>query len=468
MFDFQMLINGKLELGKQSMDVINPANERVFAQSPVADSEQLERAVKAAAEAFPLWRDLSFEERGSYLHKVADAINANAEDIASVITLEQGKPLAQSTDEASYSEIFCRYFADQTIAVEELIDTDDQRVEMHHKALGVVAAIIPWNFPLLIAVYKMAPALMAGNTMIIKPSPTTPLSSLKLGMIIADILPPGVVNVLPDKGDLGPLITEHPGIQKISFTGSTPSGKAVMGAAAATLKRITLELGGNDPAIVLDDVDVKETAAAVFGAAFMNSGQVCIALKRLYVQDGIYDAFCDELAALAKQSTVGDGMVDGVDFGPVQNKMQFDKVCGYIEQAKQQGRFIAGGEIEDKPGYFIPVSVVRDVDDGMSIVDEEPFGPVLPVVRFNDIEDVIKRSNTSPYGLGASVWSGDYLVAEKIASRLDSGTVWVNQHCAFGPHIPFPASKESGIGLEFGKEGLLEYTAAKVVNINKK
>ena len=464
---YQLLIDGQLVAGASSMDVINPANETVLAQCPLASIEQLEQAVAAANRAFPGWSQTPLAERKAKLVEVADAIKANAERVTQVLTGEQGKPLEQAAAEVGFAEIFCRHFAAQELPSEVLIEDANQRVEIHRKPLGVVAGIMPWNFPFLIAVYKLAPALLAGNTLILKPAPTTPLTALMLGEIVKDILPPGVLNIIADNNDLGAALTKHPKIAKISFTGSTPTGKAIMASAAGTLKRLTLELGGNDAAIVLDDADPKKIAAGIFGSAFLNSGQVCIALKRLYVHDSIYDALCDEIAAMAKAAVVGDGMDAGTQFGPVQNKAQFDKVCHYVDSAKQTGKIIAGGDIPDRPGYFVPLTVVRDIEDGTPLVDEEPFGPVLPIIKYHDLEDVIARANRSPYGLGGSVWSSNMERAHQVASRIDSGTVWINQHCAFGPHIPFPPAKESGVGVEWGKEGLEEFTAMQVININK-
>tara|TARA_B110000967_G_scaffold188077_1_gene210547 strand:- start:82 stop:825 length:744 start_codon:yes stop_codon:yes gene_type:complete len=240
-----------------------------------------------------------------------------------------------------------------------------------------------------------------------------------------------------------------------------------MAAAAGTLKRLTLELGGNDAAIVLDDVNPKEVAEGIFGAAFLNSGQVCIALKRLYVHESIYDEMCDEIAKLANASVVGNGLDEATQFGPVQNKAQFKKVRDYVEDARVNGNIIAGGEISDAPGFFVPLTVVRDIEDGTRVVDEEPFGPVLPIIKYSDLDDAVARANSSIYGLGGSVWSSDPDRGARVAQRLEAGTVWVNQHCAFGPHIPFPPAKQSGIGVEWGKQGLAELTAMQVVNINK-
>jgi len=467
MTEYKLLIGGKLREGVSEIDVINPADETVVAKCPVADEAMLNEAVESAQLAYQSWRKLSFAERGSYIKKLTAAVEENAEDLARLLTLEQGKPLTQARDEVMFAQIFANYFADCTIEDKVLSEDDNGRIEVLREPLGVVAGICPWNFPLLISLYKIAPAVMAGNSIIIKPAPTTPLSSLKLAELIADIFPEGVVSILCDNNDLGPAISSHPGIAKVSFTGSTPTGKKIMASASSTLKRLTLELGGNDAAIVLDDVDPKQVAEGIFGAAFLNSGQVCIALKRLYVHDSIYDDLCDEIAKLASTAVVGNGLEDGVQFGPVQNRMQFDKVCSYIESAKANGRIIAGGDVPDAPGFIVPLTVVRDIEDGAAVVDEEPFGPILPIVRYRDLDEVIARANNSEYGLGGSVWSGNLDRAREVAGKIDSGTVWINQHCAFGPHIPFAPAKESGLGVEWGEEGFHEFTAMKVVNISK-
>ena len=467
MSEYKMLINGQLVAGDSAIDVINPANETVIDQCPVASQQQLDDTVDAARTAFKAWSRTSIEERAAKINQMVEVIGEHADELARILTLEQGKPLARAKDEVMFSQLFAQHFATLRFEPELLLEDENQRVEIHRKPLGVVAGICPWNFPLLITVYKVAPALITGNTVIIKPAPTTPLSSLKLGELVKDIFPPGVLNIISDNNNLGPAISSHPGIAKVSFTGSTPTGKKIMASAAGTMKRLTLELGGNDAAIVLDDVDPREAAESLFNAAFINSGQVCIALKRLYVHESIYDEVCGEIASLASQSVVGDGMDEVSQFGPVQNKMQFEKVCGYVEDARSSGRIIAGGDIPDRPGYYVPLTVVRDVTDGCTVVDEEPFGPVLPIIKYSNIDDVIERANRSPYGLGGSVWSPNLERAHAVAQQIDSGTVWINQHCAFGPHIPFPPAKESGMGIEWGKEGVEEFTAMQVINIKK-
>jgi acyl-CoA reductase-like NAD-dependent aldehyde dehydrogenase len=316
-------------------------------------------------------------------------------------------------------------------------------------------------------VYKLLPALLTGNTVILKPSPMTPLTTLKLGELANQVFPAGVVNVLADNNELGPLITAHPDIAKVSFTGSTPTGRKIMASSAATLKRLTLELGGNDAGIVLDDADPAEVAPGIFATAFVNSGQVCAALKRLYVHESIYDEVCDEIARLARSAVVGDGTDPRTEFGPIQNRAQFDKVCSYIDDAREHGTIIAGGEIANAPGYFVPLTVVRDIEDGTRVVDEEPFGPILPIIRYSNIDDAVASANRSEFGLGGSVWSSDIERAEAVAARLECGSAWVNQHAAFAPNIPFPAAKQSGIGVEWGLEGIAEYTRVQTVNVAK-
>lgn len=467
MQQFKMLINGRLEDSETTIEVINPADESTVARCPTASVDQMEQAVKAANQAFHDWRRTPISERRVQLILMANALRIHKEELATLLTSEQGKPLDQARAEVDYAGAFCRTMGDMRLDPSLLIDNNKQRVELQRQPLGVVAAIMPWNFPLLIASYKIAPALLAGNTLILKPAPTTPLTTLKLGEIIQSIFPPGVVNVITDNNNLGPLLTQHPDIQKISFTGSTQTGKAIMSGAADTLKRLTLELGGNDAALVLDDVNVEDVAQDIFNAAFINSGQVCVAIKRVYVPESLYDRMCDAIATLASRAVVGNGMDPTCQFGPVQNRAQFDKICHYLHIAKRDGTIIAGGTQPDQPGFLVPLTVVRDIKDGSPVVDEEPFGPILPIVCYRDLDEVINTINCNSSGLGGSVWSSNLPRAESVANRLDTGTVWINQHCAFGPDIPMPATKESGIGVEWGQQGLEEFTALKVINIKR-
>lgn len=462
---YNLLINGKLVAGDATMDVINPATEDVLAACPRASKAQLDEAVAAAKAAFPGWAATPIEERKKAIAAIADVIEANANDLARLLTQEQGKPLADATGEMYGTAAFFRYFTSLDMPVKVIEDSDAKRVEAHRKPLGVIGAIVPWNFPLILMAFKVPPALLSGNTVVLKPAPTTPLTALKLGELVKDILPAGVLNIITDANDLGAELTAHPDVQKISFTGSTATGAKVMAGAAATLKRITLELGGNDAGIVLDDVDPKTTAPQLFQSAFQNNGQVCIAMKRLYVHESIYDKMCDELAELARNAIVGDGLKQGTQLGPLQNRMQFDKVMETIEDAKKTGNVIAGGSRAEQKGYFIQPTIVRDIEDGTRLVDEEQFGPVLPIIKFSDEDDAVARANASPYGLGGSVWSSNADRAYAVADKMNSGTIWVNKHAELAPNIPFGGSKNSGLGTELGEEGLEEFTQLKIINM---
>lgn len=462
---FKLLIDGKLVDGAGTMDVLNPANEDVFAQCPTASRAQLDAAVAGAARAFKTWRHTSMDERRAKMLEIADIVDQNGDELARLLTCEQGKPLAEAQVEVQTLSGFFRYFQTLDLPVETLQDDEAQRVEVHRTPLGVIGAIIPWNFPLVLLGFKLPAALMAGNTVIVKPAPTTPLTALRLGELIADVLPAGVVNFIADQNDLGDAMTNHPDIAKISFTGSTQTGAKVMAAAASTLKRITLELGGNDASIVLDDIDVDEVAPKIFGGAFGNNGQICIAIKRVYAHENVYDRLCDALAKLADDAIIGDGLEQGTQMGPLQNKMQYEKVQEFLEDGKKNGKVIAGGVVEDRKGYFIRPTIIRDIQEGSRLVDEEQFGPVLPVIKFSDVDDVVERANDTDYGLGGSVWSASTDRAYDIATRFESGTVWVNKHADLAPHIPFGGAKNSGIGAELGQEGFLEFTQRKVINV---
>mgnify|MGYP001238533185 FL=1 len=464
---YKLLINGQMVDGELSMDVVNPATEEKLADCPRASEGQLNAAVAAAKAAFPAWSKTSIDERKAAVLKIADVVEANAAELAQLLTKEQGKPIEDATVEVHGMAAFCRYFTSLDLPVEVLEDSEGRRVEVHRNPLGVVGAIVPWNFPLILMAFKLPPALIAGNTLVIKPAPTTPLSTLRIAELIQDILPAGVINFITDANDLGAPMTAHPDVRKISFTGSTETGAKVMAGAAGLLKRITLELGGNDAGIVLDDVDPKETAQKLFDSAFQNSGQVCIAMKRLYVHENIYDEVCEELATIANDTVIGDGLEQGTKLGPLNNKMQYDKVKALIEEAKQDGNVIAGGEFPDKPGYFIRPTIVRDIKEGSRLVDEEQFGPVLPVMKFSDENDAVERANATQWGLGGSVWSSDLGRAYALAEKMEAGTIWINKHSELDPTIPFGGSNQSGLGKELGAEGLEEFTQLKIINMAK-
>lgn len=462
---YQLLIDGQLVAGQATMPVINPATEELIAHAPRADAELVSAAVEAAHRAFPAWSAQPIANRQACLRALADEMEADIDNLRQLLTQEQGKPLAESDWELQAGIAILRHFAETDLPIEVLEDSPTRRAELHRRPLGVVAAIVPWNFPILLMLFKLPPALVTGNTIVIKPAPTTPLTTLRVGEMCARCFPAGVVNIVTDDNDLGAVLASQPLVRKISFTGSTATGKKVMAGASETLKHLTLELGGNDAAIVLDDACPETAAQNIFAAAFMNCGQVCIAVKRVYVQDGIYDDFCEALARCARNAKVGNGADAGTEIGPLNNKMQLDKVCRLIEHAAEVGKVIAGGKRPPGPGYFVYPTIVRDAIDGTRIVDEEQFGPVLPVIRFSDPEDALARANASPMGLGGSIWSRDTERAYQLASRMDAGMVWINKHLDVAPHLPFGGTKDSGIGVELAQEGLKSFTQSHVVNI---
>ena len=467
MADYKLLIGGELIDGDLQMEVVNPATGEAFTTVARASAAQADQAIAAAKAAQPGWAAAPYAERQAKLVALADAVVANGAELARLLTQEQGKPLPEAQGEVAWTEGFLRHYA--TLELPDRVIQDDAAgyIAVKHKPLGVVVGIIAWNFPLLVACWKIGPAVLAGNAIVLKPAPTTPATALALGALCKEIFPAGVVNIITDANDLGPHLTTHPDVAKIGFTGSTATGKRIAASSADGLKRVTLELGGNDPAIVLEDVDVRETAKAIFGNAFLNCGQVCLAVKRAYIHADIYDAMCEELAALAQAAIVGDGLEQGTQIGPIQNAMQFEKVKRFLDAARSDGKIVAGGQAMERAGYFIAPTIVRDVTDGMTIVDEEQFGPILPLIKFDDVEDVIARANASDYGLGGSVWSADVARATDIAARIESGQVWVNQHIAIGPHIPMAGFKNSGLGVEQAEEGLAEYTQLQVINIKR-
>ena len=469
MHNYKMLIDGIQVAGEEGrFDVINPATGAVFAQCPAGSLGQLDQAVNAAQLAFKSWRHSSHPDRCERLLAIAADIEQEAPSLARLIVLEQGKPLELAFSEVMGAAAWTRYAAGQEIAVERVEETPTQRIELHRKPLGVVASITPWNWPFMIAVWHIMPALRAGNCVISKPSSLTPLSTLGLADIIARHVPRGVINCVTGEQGFGSAITSHPGIQKIVFTGSTATGQSVMRGAASNLKRLTLELGGNDAAIVLPGTPVEAVAEAIFQAAFLNMGQTCAALKRLYIHESQYEAFADALTHIAGRQVVGDGLDAGVTFGPVQNLEQLELVEALVDDARANGaRVLCGGARLDHPGFFYPPTLVADVTDGHRLVDEEQFGPVLPLIAYRDVEDVLKRANAGDMGLGGSVWGPDVEQAQALASRLESGVAWVNCHAQIQPNTPFGGSKMSGFGVEFGLEGLLEFTGQQLLFVRK-
>jgi acyl-CoA reductase-like NAD-dependent aldehyde dehydrogenase len=462
-------IGGQLVDSDATFPAYNPATRAVIAQVPSATRQQLDAAVASAARAFESWSKSPVAERRAALNAIADRIEQNADSFMRLLTREQGKPRAGAEWEIMGSAIWCREIAKQGLPDEVVEDTADRRVITRFSPLGVVGGIVPWNFPVLLAIWKIAPALATGNTIVIKPSPFTPLCTLKLGEVCQAVLPPGVFNVVSGGDDLGKWMTSHPGIAKIAFTGHTDTGKRVMESAAGSLKRLTLELGGNDPAIVLPDVDAKKIAPELFWAAFQNNAQFCNATKRLYVHEDAYDEVLRELVAYARSVVVGDGARAETQLGPIQNQPQFDKVAEYFDDCRRNGyRYAVGGEIDRSArGWFVPVTLVDNPPEDSRIVQEEPFGPILPVLKWRDEADVVRRANDTPYGLGASVWGNDLEAVQRIGAQLQAGTVWLNEIHQYSPHQAFGGHKQSGIGCENSLHGLMEYTNWHTITLRK-
>ena len=467
---FRLTIAGRLVQTKDSFDVINPATGKVLAQAPSATAEQLDEAIAAAKTAFTSWSALGYDERQAYLDRYADALQEHRDDLVRLLTLEQGKPLlTMAAPEVDQAISYIRQIAARRISVEIVEDTDAHVVELHHVPLGVVGGITPWNFPVLLSLWKVAPALITGNTFVLKPTPFAPLTALRFGEIAQRVLPPGVLSVVSGGNELGPQLTNHPDIAKISFTGSTETGKHVLRAAAGTVKRVTLELGGNDAAIVLPDADYKAIVPQLFWGAFGHQGQWCVGIKRLYVHRSFHAQFVQAFVDYAKTVKVGDGLDPDVGIGPVQNKMQFDKLKTFLDDIKANGqKIVLGGEIDpSQAGYFFPITVVDNPPEDSKIVQEEQFGPILPILVYDEVDEAVARANASVYGLGGSVWGRDTKAAVAVANRIDAGMVWVNEIHTQGVDIPFGGVKQSGMGTEQGHEGRLLFTNPKTVLIRK-
>lgn len=467
---FKLSINGELVATAATFDVLNPATNQVIAQAPEGSPADLENAIAAASDAFVSWSALPWAKRSRYIQDYADALEANRDRLITLLTLEQGKPRhSMASSEVDAAIFWVREVAKRTLPVETLEDTDQHTVEVHHTPLGVVGAITPWNFPVLLGLWKVAPCLVTGNTMVLKPSPYTPLTSLFFGEIAQQVLPPGVLNIVSGGNELGQQMTEHPALAKISFTGSTATGKRVMASSASNLKRVTLELGGNDAAIVLDDADWEAIIPTLFWAAFGNAGQWCIATKRLYVHRSLHAKFVEAFVAYAARQTVGDGMLDTSDLGPIQNRMQYDKLRSLFDDVRAKGYTVPlGGTIDETlAGNFVPVTIVDNPPEDSRIVQEEPFGPILPIIAFDDIDEVVAKANATPFGLAGSVWGRDRERAISVAKRLETGTVWVNEIHIHGIDIPFGGHKQSGMGVENGHEGLCEFTNTKTYMFKK-
>lgn len=469
MKSYNLIIDGKEVAGEnKDFDVLNPADESVYNKCPSASDTQLDNAIDAANKAFKTWSLTNDKERTSLLNKVADKIEENIDELAEIIVKEQGKPMFLAKVEVGAGAAWVRYTASLELKVETIEDSDTRLIQMHRKPLGVIGSITPWNWPFMIAIWHFIPALKAGNTLVCKPSSNTPFNTIRLVEIMNEVLPKGVINILTGGSGLGSKMSKHKGIRKIAFTGSTQTGKSIMSDASDSLKRLTLELGGNDAGIILpNSKNLDEMVNGIFQSSFLNMGQTCAALKRLYVHSDQYEEVCDKLVAIANTQNVGDGMLPDTTFGPIQNKSQLDLVIDLVNDAKKNGaEILCGGKRLDKDGFYFPPTLISNVDNSFRVVREEQFGPILPIIKYDNIEEALIMANDSNEGLGGSVW-GEKELASNIALQLECGTSWINNHAEVLPHVPFGGCKSSGFGIEFGEEGLLEFTQAHVLNITK-
>ncbi len=465
---YSLTIDGKPAKTRRTTNIQNPATGALVAVCPEGDVELLDQAVEAARRALPGWSALPDADRAAALTKVATLLEQHAGELAELVTREQGKTQTGpgANLEAGGCVAWTRVTAGLTLPEETIQDDAKGRIVIRRKPVGVVGSITPWNWPLMIATWHVMPAVRVGCTVVIKPSPYTPLSTLRLVELMNQVLPPGVVNVVTGDAEVGSRMVTHPGINKIVFTGSIKTGKSVMGGASDTLKRLTLELGGNDAGIILPGTNIDPFLEKLFWGCFLNGGQTCAALKRLYVHESQYEEVVAKFAAFVATIPVGDGMDPKNLVGPLTNEMQRTKVKTYVDEARAKGaRVVTGGDQPAGPGFFYPLTVVADATDDMLLVKEEQFGPAIPILKYRTVEEALTRANSLDVGLGGSVWGNDEAEAAGLASRLECGTAWVNQHGGLHPLAPFGGVKCSGVGVEFNVDGLKEYTTIQVVNV---
>ncbi|WP_169253752.1 aldehyde dehydrogenase family protein [Brevibacterium sp. 'Marine'] len=449
-------------------EIHDPATGEVVGRTHEGTPAEIDAAVAAARKAQSAWAARTSQERSDLLGKAADAIEASAEALAELLSREQGKPLngPNARFEVGACAAWLRANAAFELEPDVLVDDGETHAELHYRPVGVVGAVGPWNWPMMISVWQFAPSLKMGNTVVLKPSEYTPLSVQALVAVVNQVLPADVLAVVPGDGAVGAALTSHADVDKIMFTGSTKTGQAIMRTAADNLARITLELGGNDAGIVLEDADPAQIAGDLFWGAFINTGQTCAAMKRLYVPESLYDQVCQALVEVAGQSPMGVGLDEENVLGPLQNRQQYDIVARLVDAAKDGGaRVLLGGDpVADQPGYFYPTTLVADIDNDNPLVAEEQFGPVLPIIKYTDLDQAIEWANELEVGLGSSVWGTDLDVCRQVAARLEAGTTWINKHGAVDPRVPFGGVKKSGFGLEFGLEGLKHVSVPQVIS----
>lgn len=470
MKNYSFTINGESITTPEFFEVKNPATGELLGHAPISQKEHIDDAIATARAAQPAWAAKSDKDRKAILMQVAQVLTDNTEYLAKWITQEQGKPMAGpgSMFEMQACVGWTQVPASLDLPVEVVFEDDTRKDELHRKPIGVIGAISPWNWPLMIAIWQIIPALRAGNTVVLKPSEYTTIGTLEMIRLMNTVLPKGVLNSVSGDGSVGAMLVENKNIDKIMFTGSESTARKIIKASEGNMARLTLECGGNDPAIVLPGTDMESKAGDLFWGAFINMGQTCACAKRLYVHEGDYDKIVGVLKGVADQMPMGNGLEEGIVLGPIQNKMQFDKVNDLVEDAKANGATVhRGGQPLEGKGYFYPITLIGDIDNGSRLVDEEQFGPVLPIIKYKTVEEAIQKANDTKTGLGGSVWGDDLEEAAKVAAKIESGTVWVNQHGAIHPMVPFGGIKNSGYGVEFGIEGLKAVTQPQIISIKK-
>lgn len=464
--DLQLLVGGEARKADASIDVLNPATGELLTQAPMASTADLDEAVDRAVTAGKHW---SKDEAGrrAALAKASEIVGANVEKLATSLSLEIGLPYKLAEMEVAAAAAFLSHRARDVSQVDTITDDVKQRIYVRRTSIGITGAVLPWNAPLLVAAEKLSTAVAAGNTVILKPSPLAPVTVLTFGSLIAEAFPAGVLSVLPGSDDLGKAIVAHPHIGMISFTGSISAGQAIMANAAKGLKRLSLELGGNDAAIVMSDIDVKRTARRLFMGAFFRTGQICVAIKRLYVHEDVHDALVTELKAIAENNILGDPFDPNTTMGPIANRPQFERVKDLIERSLAAGgTAVTGGAPLDRAGNFYAPTLMTDLPADAPLVVEEQFGPALPILKYRDINEAIAAANGTLYGLGGSVWTSNIDTGIEIASQLESGTAWVNQHGIVLPHIPFGGMKHSGVGRANGQLGVDNYSELQTISVS--
>lgn len=448
--------------------IVNPATGELLAHAPEGTVADIDDAIESARTAQKDWAALPESDRCAALVKAAEAIEASAEPLAQLLSREQGKPL--NGPNARFEVGACAGWLQATASFDSpdhtVVEDGETTATVTYRPLGVVGAVGPWNWPMMITIWQIAPALRMGNAVVIKPSEYTPLSVLALIEVIKDAFPEGLIHVVTGDGSVGAALTSHKDIDKVMFTGSTATGRKIVESSAANLSRLTLELGGNDAGIVLDDADVSSIAEDLFWGAFINTGQTCAAMKRLYVPESLHDDVVEALTNLAQNMPMGEGINEDNVLGPLQNKAQFDIVDSLVKKAQYANATIAtGGNPDyDAAGYFYPATIVTDIDPDNALVTEEQFGPVLPIIKYTDLDWAIEQANSLDVGLGSSVWSSNRERAREVAARLEAGTTWINGHGGVDPRIPFGGIKSSGYGVEFGTEGLKHLAYPHVIN----